>query len=387
MKLKLHALCLIAAIMLVNLLAHGSNENDRKDTLNGNKILSLVDSALQQIKRVTVTCTPKVTPLIVPNVVKVGSFVKGQDSVIVFGDYIYVTIDNIAALKALSDSITQNKKDTMGDLILYINGNAMRDIGVLNFDVKEGKLVFLLDRHSKYLMKFHPEFPYLWSKIPVTVSAGFRNGTVFHTDPTAKPFFLKFVSRWAIVFSLLFVVSIVVIFVVLASTTNLIRIGDNKSPYSLALTQLSFWTIVVASSFIYIWIVTEEIPPITGSTLILISISALTTAGSRLVDIREKNKNGLVIPAISDSFLEDILQDELGYSVHRAQMFMWTVILGIIFVTSVIRFQQIPQLDESLLSLMGISSGAYVGLKTMENKKDPDPATPEVKNQGEVTTT
>jgi dipeptidyl aminopeptidase/acylaminoacyl peptidase len=32
--------------------------------------------------------------------------------------------------------------------------------------------------------------------------------------------------------------------------------------------------------------------------------------------------------------------------------------------------QQIPQLDESLLALMGISSGAYVGLKTMENKPE-----------------
>ena len=104
------------------------------------------------------------------------------------------------------------------------------------------------------------------------------------------------------------------------------------------------------------------------------------------MDIREKSKNNLP-PAISSSFLEDILQDDLGYSVHRAQMFMWTVIMGVIFVTSVIRFQQIPQLDESLLSLMGISSGAYVGLKSMENKKQPDPATPEGGNQGETTTT
>jgi hypothetical protein len=56
-------------------------------------------------------------------------------------------------------------------------------------------------------------------------------------------------------------------------------------------------------------------------------------------------------------------------------MFMWTVIMGIIFVTSVIRLQQIPQLDESLLALMGISSGAYVGLKTMENKKGPETET------------
>ena len=89
------------------------------------------------------------------------------------------------------------------------------------------------------------------------------------------------------------------------------------------------------------------------------------------MDIRRKTKKSII--QTSDSFLEDILKDELGYSVHRAQMFMWTVILGVIFVTSVIRFQQIPQLDESLLALMGISSGAYVGLKTMENKTVSEP--------------
>jgi hypothetical protein len=178
---------------------------------------------------------------------------------------------------------------------------------------------------------------------------------------------------------------VVVIFGVLAAKTNLIRIGDDKSPFSLALTQLSFWTIVIASSFIYIWIVTEEIPPLTGSTLILLSISAFTTAGSRLLDVREKGNSKATFT--SNGFLKDILQDELGYSVHRTQMFMWTVIMGIIFVSSVIRFQQIPQLDESLLGLMGISSGAYVGLKTMENKPPSDSEKKEDQKEGQVTTT
>jgi hypothetical protein len=185
-------------------------------------------------------------------------------------------------------------------------------------------------------------------------------------DRSMSPLQIKYVSSTSIAISLLFVMAIVALFVVLAVKTNLIRIGDDDSPFSLALTQLSFWTIVVASSFIYIWIVTEELPPITGSTLILLSVSALTTAGSRLVDIRTDKKGP--VTAKSVSFMEDILRDELGYSVHRAQMFMWTAIMGIVFVSNVIRFQQIPQLDESLLALMGISSTAYVGLKTMENK-------------------
>ena len=95
------------------------------------------------------------------------------------------------------------------------------------------------------------------------------------------------------------------------------------------------------------------------------------------MDVRSKTDKSSLIS--SGSFLQDILKDDLGYSVHRAQMFMWTVILGIVFVTGVIRFQQIPQLDESLLALMGISSGAYVGLKTMETKKEVTTENPEAK--------
>ncbi len=337
------------------------------DTLNTEQLLKQLDSIRQKLKAAEAS-KPKSPWLVYPKVVSTGSMLKARPAnMAVFNDYIYLKLDSLVALTALADSITGGQKDTMGDVILYINGNAMRDIPLIGIDQAKQQLIFHLDRHSTYLMKFYPVFPYLWSKVPMAITAGFRNGMTIPVDRGMKPLELKYVSSWSIGFSLLFVFAIAVLFIVLAAKTNLIRIGDDSSPFSLALTQLSFWSIVVASSFIYIWIVTDEMPPITGSTLILISVSALTTAGSRLVDVRTKTKSDET--ARSVSFFADILQDELGYSVHRAQMFMWTAIMGIIFVASVIRLQQIPQLDESLLAMMGISSGAYVGLKTMENKK------------------
>ncbi|MFZ4522177.1 MAG: hypothetical protein ACOYNC_10745 [Bacteroidales bacterium] len=365
---------LAVLFLLINVMGFGSIAAEKKDTLNPRVMLKQLDSIREQLQTAAMACDPKKTSLIFPNIIEVKSS-KRAGNLIVFGDYISVKVDSIPALVALTDSVTGKVKDTMSEVVLYINGNAMRDIGVMNIDWKEKSFTFQLDRHSEYLMKFYPKFSYLWSSIPVEITAGYRSGLMIPIAPSLKPSRLKYVSNWSISFSLLFIVTMFISFVILAVKTNLIRIGDDHSPFSLALTQLSFWSIVVASSFIYIWVVSEELPPITGSTLVLISVSALTTAGSRLVDIRRKTKSDLV--ARSTSFLEDILQDELGYSVHRAQMFMWTVIMGIVFVTSVIRFQQIPQLDESLLALMGISSGAYVGLKTMENKPDDDPTVEE----------
>ena len=369
MKFKPYLQTLLMIFVLISLAGYSMNPAENKDTLNPKAMLKQLDSIRAKI---LVAANASKSPskfLVFPTVVGVES-TKRPGNLAVYGDYIIIKIDSMPAMDAITDSISGMKKDTMADVILYINGNAMRDIGVMNVDHQKQELTFHLDRHSAYLMKFYPKFPYLWSSILVSFSAGYKNGMILPVVSGLKQTNLEYVSRWSMVFSLLFIATIIATFIVLAAKTNLIRIGDYRSPFSLALTQLSFWSIVVASSFVYIWIVTEELPPITGSTLVLISVSALTTAGSRLVDLRAKTQG--YVSKLSESFIEDILQDEQGYSVHRAQMFMWTVIMGIIFVTSVIRLQQIPQLDESLLGLMGISSGAYVGLKTMENKKEPD---------------
>jgi hypothetical protein len=374
MKINLYSICLTLLFLGTTFLSYATNQTSMADTLNTDQLIKQLDSIRQKLNAAATATKLRTKYRNTPKITGTGSMLTSRPSnLAVFNDYIYLKVDSLPALTALRDSVFASNPDTMADLILYINGNAMRDIGVTLIDKTQNKLIFQLDRHSKYLMKFYPGFPYLWSKLPLTISAGFRNGMMIPVEKGLKPLTVKYVSGWSLIFSLLFVVSIAAVFVVLAAKTNLIRIGDDTSPYSLALTQLSFWSIVVASSFIYIWIVTEELPPITGSTLILLSVSALTTAGSRLVDIRSDTKQDLGHRSVS--FMEDILQDELGYSVHRAQMFMWTVIMGIIFITNVIRFQQIPQLDESLLALMGISSGAYVGLKTMENKKEDQSAT------------
>jgi hypothetical protein len=368
MKIILYHISLILLLLTVNIRGSAAAERENTDTLNTERLIKQLDSI--RLKLQTAEARKSKSPwLVIPKVVATGSMLKTRPAnLAVFNDYIYLKLDSLQAFSALSDSIRNAKQDSTSDVILFINGNAMRDIGLVGVNQGRKELIFHLDRHSSYLMKFYPEFPFLWSKIPIYVTAGFRNGMMLPVKPGLKSLELKYVSSWSIGFSLLFVITIAIIFIVLAAKTNLIRIGDDCSPFSLALTQLSFWSIVIASSFIYIWIVTEEMPPITGSTLILLSVSALTTAGSRLVDVRTKTKGDQ--NARSVSFMEDILQDELGYSVHRAQMFMWTAIMGIIFVANVIRLQQIPQLDESLLALMGISSGAYVGLKTMENKPE-----------------
>ena len=55
-------------------------------------------------------------------------------------------------------------------------------------------------------------------------------------------------------------------------------------------------------------------------------------------------------------------------SIQRFQMFVWTLILGIIFVVSVYKDLSMPEFSGTLLGLMGISSGTYLGFKFPEKK-------------------
>ncbi len=291
----------------------------------------------------------------------------------VYGDFITMEVANLDVLLAQLEKENEKKDTSVHNLVLFINGSPVKDIVVHNINTSEGKLTFQLDKYSASLMKYYPNFKYLWSSIVVKLSAGIDNQMpmVVQKDLKIK---LYYISTLTAGLTLLFIAIIFAAFLILAKRTNLIRIGDKGSAFSLALSQLAFWTVVIAMSYVYIWVSTGDVPALTGSTLILLSISITTTAGARLVDKR-RNDDPALIPKSSGSFFEDILSDDLGYSVHRCQMFLWTVILGIIFIKSVVSQQMIPQIDESLLGLMGISSGAYIGLKMTETSKTKDKTT------------
>jgi hypothetical protein len=71
---------------------------------------------------------------------------------------------------------------------------------------------------------------------------------------------------------------------------------------------------------------------------------------------------------ISSGFLRDVLSDSSGYSFHRFQIFAWTIVLGIIFLSSVYNNLTMPEFSTTLLGLMGLSAGTYIGFKFPEQK-------------------
>ena len=64
----------------------------------------------------------------------------------------------------------------------------------------------------------------------------------------------------------------------------------------------------------------------------------------------------------------DLLAENNQISFHRFQIFVWTLILGIIFVVNVYNELAMPEFSATLLGLLGVSAGTYIGFKLPETK-------------------
>jgi len=86
------------------------------------------------------------------------------------------------------------------------------------------------------------------------------------------------------------------------------------------------------------------------------------------IDQQLRTLSSHTAPTVSSGFMRDILSDSTGYSFHRFQIFAWTIVLGIIFVSSVYNNLTMPEFSPTLLGLMGLSAGTYIGFKFPEQK-------------------
>lgn len=72
------------------------------------------------------------------------------------------------------------------------------------------------------------------------------------------------------------------------------------------------------------------------------------------------------------NFLTDIISDNTGISVHRFQALIFNLIFGCIFINEFLTTGTFAQFGTTELTLMGISSATFVGLKFNENREEKD---------------
>jgi hypothetical protein len=167
---------------------------------------------------------------------------------------------------------------------------------------------------------------------------------------------------------------------VLAFKSNILKDGSadcDIKPYSFSNTQLLWWTLIIVCTFSIYYGEHLEMLELTRSSLILLGISLGTTTAAKIIDNTDKTtKVSRHQDNNSVNFIIDIISDENGISVHRFQAFVFNTIFGLIFLNYFFTEHKFIEFGDLELTLMGISSAAYLGLKATENKEINPPAPP-----------
>jgi hypothetical protein len=291
--------------------------------------------------------------------------------------------------------------------VLFLNGQEMK--GVFGVEEYPGMLVFQLQRTTDNQDAWKPVLsrPGL-APVSLVLSVGLPGRppvptqwndfqlTVLHTD-------------WLAAWGILFLIALS-FFSYAAKKSSMLRESGPIPPdapagaeaaFSLGRCQMAWWFFIILAAYLFLFMVTWNFDTITAGTLGLMGIAAATAMAGATVDTSKNStmaaeKAQLQIEAasvpppsavravqITDSiaeldkqlrtplhttWLDDLLSDANGLSFHRFQMFVWTIVLGMIFVISAYTDLLMPDFSATLLGLMGISAGTYVGFKFPEQK-------------------
>ena len=340
------------------------------------------------------------------------------------GDTLFVGFTN------LREWIADSDKNKPGDLVLVLDGRVMKGLKPRGPDIQYRELAFdlrRLDGDQPDSKDNRDAWNALLSRTKgeKTISVGVALGGMPPYFGPANAMVQVYPSySWLIV---TFLIALLILLFLLAHKSDILRdapspSGGPRVSFSLARCQMAFWFFVIVAAYNYIWMVAGDRDSLTSGALILMGISAATGLGSaildsskrsqrqslqneqaaltarlaaltlatgavpappnltdlqseqqqkqaRLADVNTALSNLPSPPGASDGFLLDILRDETGVSFHRFQMVGWTIVLGFVFVVTVYRSLAMPDFSATLLGLMGISSGTYIGFKIPDSPK------------------
>lgn len=184
-------------------------------------------------------------------------------------------------------------------------------------------------------------------------------------------------------------------------------------PFSLSKVQAAIWFFIILGAYILIVGVTHDLSGTVNATaLTLMGIGAATVVGSAAIQNNQSvavdaakqadvarqlasqlkelkaslvAKKGtpderVIAKALSDTewafkratnqslgLWSDIISDANGVNFHRFQMAAWTIVLAFVFAVAVTRVLAMPDFDNTLLALQGLSAGTFLGLKITES--------------------
>jgi len=277
------------------------------------------------------------------------------------GDWLLVSVCHLDKLLDAADA-------AQAPVTLLLEGldTGNQPVGI---DRDSGTLTFVLDRNEKNRDLWRPFLyaPLFDPEVSMRVSVGIRGERPLPRVPGSN---LQITVRklyvdWTTWLWLVFLLAFVIVMFVVAARTDALRdtpaAGGLKRPYSLGRAQMAWWFFLVVLSYSFIWLVTGDRDTIPPSVLGLIGISSATALAAAVIAPRVNDR---APERQSEGWWKDLVADEQGaVTLDRLQIVVWTLVLSGIFLFSVIWELTMPEFNATLLALMGVSSGTYIGFK------------------------
>jgi hypothetical protein len=306
----------------------------------------------------------------------------------------------------------------IGDFLLFLDGMPLAGVVPLGVRPERGWLIYRLARTEDDDAAWHLLLGNTSSLVRrLSLSIGLDASHPIPTDVEEFP--QAVIHPWELAIFALLLGAALIAFLSAARRTDLLRDRTARvpsgaaRPYSLARCQMAWWFFLVVAAYVFIWLAIDELDTITPSVLALIGIGAATALGAGMIDTEKKQSGEDAATALrtakatvqqapaattdmatqvaqqvemsrlqqraddmqgalkgaSRGFRRDLLWDGDGLSLHRFQIVVWTLVLGFIFVASVYAELTMPDFSATLLGLMGISSGTYLGFKLPERQQ------------------
>ena len=284
---------------------------------------------------------------------------KTSTGIAMFGDTIVVTVASVKQLEKI--------RGMQNPIVLYINRVAFPNIvGHTAGCESKNEIKFTLERNY--------EDNEQWDKVLRTgfihkslyIGIGLSDGT--KSSPVSYPiaFTLRTPAESVPFIALCIALGCFTFFLVWKKKLLQEKI-QGYYIYSLSNVHLFFWTQIILLSYILIWFVCDDMNSIDSSSLVLLGISAGTASIATVLNGNNKKiKNVKAKP--SEGFLKDILADNQEFSMHRYQIFIFNAVIGAFFIYKTIDELKMPILNETVLSLLGISSATYAAIKAIDSK-------------------
>ncbi|HTD39282.1 MAG TPA: hypothetical protein VK671_01590 [Mucilaginibacter sp.] len=207
------------------------------------------------------------------------------------------------------------------------------------------------------------------NKLKVNITVAWGNMLpvrVRKTDVTNTEIIIVYFNKWELVVLVFVYIGLLIGLGIMVVKTDILKEGVDGA-YSLAQTQLAFWTILIMGGFIYSFVLTEIASTLNTSVLLLLGINIGANGVANYIDYFKKTRPGTTYtPKQTQGFWRDILGDGTSINIQRFQTVAWNVVLGAYFTFYTFQNKTMPVFPDVLLTLAGVSSLTYVAAKPTE---------------------